>query len=175
MDNEKIARDFMDWYGANMDRLRYYVKDYDEDLFTEAFLRAYNAILRRGTVINDYTGYFLRTYRATFLDSKKAPDIRRAEENELLQIRDTEFNSDLYEEVVETLNTEVLEYVRDHYDPLSTSLFEIYLGLFPEMSYAKLSIMLGISEPRIKQRVGPIKKDVAVRFGNRKGFLMSLV
>lgn len=166
MSNEELARGFMDWYAANMDNLKFYVKDFDEDLFTDAFLRAYNAILRRGTVVNDYTGYFIQTYRATFLDSKRVEkyDYTIDQYLENTTSTDTPY-SEKYEEEVATINGEVLEYVRAHFDPYSTSLFEIYLGLSPEISYAKLSALLGISEHKIRHRIRPIRKSLTAVFG----------
>lgn len=175
MDNERIARDFMNWYGANMDKLKRYVEDYDEDLFSDAFLRAYNAILRNGTQIENYTGYFLRTYRATFLDSKKRRTVYAVDEANSgcseyrnlaaleVPVHDEE-NAEARELAVDGLNTDILKYVEEHYDPFSSSLFEIYLGLFPEVSYVKLSAMLGISEHKIRHRIRPIRQDVAARF-----------
>lgn len=174
-DCEARARAFMEWYSLNTDRLKYYVDHYDEDLFTDAFLRAYEAIARRCTVVRDYTGYFLRTYRATYLDAKKAAGSRRADENAITRLQQPEFNSELYENIAALLNAEVLEYVRDSYDEISVSLFEIYVGLAPEMSYRRIADMLGLSEHVVRFRIMPIKKDVVERFGARKNFLLSLL
>lgn len=163
-ENEAKARAFMDWYGANMDKLRYYVQDYDEDIFTDAFLRAYDAIARRGTSVKDYVGYFLRTYRATFLDSKKTPIVGKVDERVVENLPASDFDSRAYEEVVEMINTEVLEYVRENYDEVAVSLFEIYVGLSPDISYKRMSNILGIPATKIWPVIGQIKKDVVKRF-----------
>lgn len=173
MNNETLARDFMDWYAANMDKLKRYVKDYDDDLFSDAFLRAYNAILRRGTIVKDYTGYFLQTYRATFLDSHKVAGLHTEDINDgVHQIAEEEPEDDEYDQAVIVLNAEVIDYVRANYDALSVLLFQIYVRLYPKFPYSKIAKQTGLSEPRIKQRVGPIKKDVAAKFGQRRGFLL---
>lgn len=176
-ENEAKARAFMDWYGANMDKLRYYVQgsglEYDEDLFTDAFLRAYDAIARRGTSVKDNVGYFLQTYRATFLDSKKTPIVGKVDERVVENLPASDFDSDTYEEVVETINTEVLEYVRESYDEVAVSLFEIYVGLSPDISYKRMSNILGIPATKIWPVIGQIKKDLVKRFDDRRGFLLS--
>lgn len=176
-ENEAKARAFMSWYAANMDKLRYYVQgsglEYDEDLFTDAFLRAYDAIARRGTSVKDNVGYFLQTYRATFLDSKKTPIVGKVDERVVENLPASDFDSDTYEEVVETINTEVLEYVRESYDEVAVSLFEIYVGLSPDISYKRMSNILGIPATKIWPVIGQIKKDLVKRFDGRRDFLLS--
>lgn len=176
-ENEAKARAFMSWYGDNMDKLRYYVQgsglEYDEDLFTDAFLRAYDAIARRGTSVKDNVGYFLQTYRATFLDSKKTPIFGKVDERVVENLPASDFDSDTYEEVVETINTEVLEYVRESYDEVAVSLFEIYVGLSPDISYKRMSNILGIPATKIWPVIGQIKKDLVKRFDGRRDYLLS--
>jgi DNA-directed RNA polymerase specialized sigma24 family protein len=172
-ENEAKARAFMDWYGANRDKLRYYVHDYDEDLFTDAFLRAYDAIVRRGTEVKNNTGYFLQAYRATFLDSKKTPVVGKVDERAAEDLLTSDFDSGVYEDAVKTLNAEVLAYVRENYDEVAVSLFEIYVGLSPDISYKRMSNMLGIPEAKVWSSIGRIKKDVVKRFGGRRDFLLS--
>lgn len=177
--NEAKAREFMTWYGQNIEKLKYYVRgsglEFDEDLFSDAFLRAYDAITRRGTLVKDYTGYFLQSYRATFLDSKRKPQINQEDETTVNLLRAPEFNIDQYERAVETINKEMLEYIREAYDPVEVSIFEIYVGLLPDISYKRMASILSIPEHRIWKAVGNIKKDVVNRFNQRKGFLLSLV
>ena len=176
-ENEIKACAFMNWYGANMDKLRHYAQgnglEYDEVLFTDAFLRAYDAIARRGTSIKDNVGYFLQTYRATVLDSKKTPIVGKVDEHVVTNLPASEFDSDTYEEVVETINVEVMEYVRERYDEVAVSLFEIYVGLSPDISYKRMSNILGIPAARIWPVIGQIKKDLVKRFDGRRGFLLS--
>ena len=165
-ENEIKACAFMNWYGANMDKLRHYAQgnglEYDEDLFTDAFLRAYDAIARRGTSIKDNVGYFLQTYRATVLDSKKTPIVGKVDEHVVTNLPASEFDSDTYEEVVETINVEVMEYVRER-----------YVGLSPDISYKRMLNILGIPAARIWPVIGQIKKDLVKRFDGRRGFLLS--
>jgi hypothetical protein len=55
------------------------------------------------------------------------------------------------------------------------SLFEIYVGLSPDISYKRMSIILGIPATRIWPVIGRIKKDLVKRFDGRRGFLLSAV
>lgn len=174
-ENEARAREYMNWYASNMKKLEYYVQGsggvFDEDIFNYTFLRVYDAIALKGLHIKDYTGCFIRSYRNTYINSKKVD--RTADLD--IDIPDTDFNSYQYEEVVETLNSEVMEYVQDNYDEVSVSLFEMYVGLAPDISYKKLATMLGYPEFKIWPVIGKIKKDVTKRFGERKDFLLSIV
>lgn len=174
-ENEARAREYMNWYAANMKKLEYYVQGsggvFDEDIFNDTFLRVYDAIALKGLHIKDYTGCFIRSYRNTYINSKKVD--RTADLD--IDIPDTSFNSDLYENVIETLNNEVIKYVQDNYNDLSVSLFEIYIGLAPDISYKRLADMLGYPECKIWPVIGKIKKDVTKRFGERKDFLLSIV
>jgi DNA-directed RNA polymerase specialized sigma24 family protein len=174
-ENEAKARAFMDWYGANMDKLRCYVPEYDEDLFTDTFLRSYDAIARRGTSVKNNVGYFLQAYRATFLDSKKTPIVGKADERVIANLPASDFDSDAYEEALEKINAEVLEYVRKNYDEVAVSLFEIYVGLSPDVSYRRMSNILGIPATKIWPVIGQIKKGLVKRFDGRRDFLLSQV
>ncbi len=168
-ENEAKARSFMDWYAANMDKLRYYVRgsglDYDEDIFSGAFLRAYDAIARRGTSVKDNVGYFLQTYRATFLDSKKAPIFGRVDERIASEVPAPDFDSEEYERAAQLISDEMMDYVRKNYDEIAVSLFEIYVGLLPDISYARLSGVLRIPVARIWPVIGQIRKDLVREFG----------
>lgn len=174
-ENEARAREYMNWYAANMKKLEYYVQGsggvFDEDIFNDTFLRVYDAIALKGLHIKDYTGCFIRSYRNTYINSKKVD--RTADLD--VDIPDTSFNSDLYENVIETLNNEVMNYVQDNYNDLSVSLFEIYIGLAPDISYKRLADMLGYPEGKIWPVIGKIKKDVIKHFADRKDFLLSIV
>lgn len=172
--NELRAREFMTWYAANMQKLERYAQGsggiLDADIFSDTFLRLYDDIALKGLNINNYTAYFLRAYRTKYIDSRKG-----ITDDLDTDIADPVFDSKLYEEVVETLSAEVFEYVRGRYDDVSISLFEIYIGLAPEVSYKRLANMLGIPEFKVWPAIGKIKKDVAAKFGHRKNVLLSLV
>jgi hypothetical protein len=174
---------------------------FNDDVATDTALVIYDAILLKGTRIASYADYF---YRAYYTNAMKAQinDISTAKMLQSLDaeldrdkfykdsrasrsgipvnftLKDrllaSDFNYALYEEVVDTLNTEVLEYVRANYCDFDTCIFEIYLGLLPDTSYKRLAALLGISFTKIWQVIGAIKKDVQITFKARKDYLLSL-
>lgn len=175
LESEARARDFMSWYANNSSSLEYYVRGsygvFDEDVFNDTFLRVYDAIALRGLHVKDYAACFIRSYRNTYINSKKVDKSTDL----TVDVPDTGFNSYQYEEVVETLNNEVMEYVKNNYDEVSVSLFEMYVGLAPDISYKRLANMLGYPESRIWPVIGKIKKDVTKNFAERKDYLLSIV
>jgi DNA-directed RNA polymerase specialized sigma24 family protein len=173
--HEVMANAFMRWYGANLDDLKRCVIDYDEDLFTDAFLRAYEAIRRCGTIVKDYKGYFLQSYRSTFLDSKKKAQPDKENETAITHIQASEYDYMAYEKVVDDFKSEILDYVQNTYNPFDVSLFEIYIGLLPDISYKRMSEMLGIPTTKIWPAIGAIKKDVAEKYGKKCENLLSIV
>lgn len=166
--NEAKARDFMNWYANNMHRIKQYIpgNEYSEDMASDALIRGYNAIARGGTVVNDYLRYFLKTYRATFLDSRKSPNILRTDEVDVASMTVVEADTAGYEEAVENLRNEIIGYVRNRYDGAAATVFEIYTELYPNASYPFLSRMLGIPRSRVKMWVGGVKKGIVEHFGN---------
>lgn len=174
-ENEARAREFMEWYAVNMKNLEYYVQGsggvFDADIFNDTFFRVYDTIALKGRHIQDFTGFFIRAYRNTYINSKKVDRYTELD----IDVQDTDFDSYQYEEIIETINSEVMAYVQDNYDEVSVSLFEMYVGLAPDISYKRLANMLGYQEFKIWPVIGKIKKDVTKRFGERKDFLLSIV
>lgn len=191
-ESEARARDFMEWYGQHVDQLRYYVRGggtpLDEDTFSETLLRVYDAIAYKGADIRNYVAYFLLTYRTTLVAAQKRAgedrakhiyydraDTPRTVEAEVSELADPGFNSHLYEELITTLDGEILDYVRSHYDEVAVSLFEMYIGLAPDISYKRLAALLGIPGAKIWPVIGQIKKEIAAKFRDRRNYLMSLL
>lgn len=167
-ENEAKAQEFMNWYAGNIRQVRQYIPgcEYSEDIASDALIRGYNAIARGGTVVNDYLRYFLKTYRSTFLDSRKASDVLRADEMEIAGATVVETDTAGYEEAVESLRNEISGYVRSMHDGAASMVFEIYTELYPNASYPFLSRMLGIPRSRVKMWVGGVKKDIVEHFGS---------
>lgn len=167
-ENEAKAHDYMNWYAKNMHRVRQCIpgSEFNEDIASDALLRCYNAIARGGTTIHDNLRYFLKTYRATFLDTRKASGILRADEVDVTCTSVAEADTAGYEEAVEGLRMEMLDYVRNRCEAPASIVFEIYAELYPIASYPFLSRMLGIPRSRVKTWVGGVKKDLIAHFGN---------
>ncbi|WP_157457851.1 hypothetical protein [Bacteroides nordii] len=148
----------------------------DDDLFSDTMLSIYDAIALKGAKVVNYTKYFLFSYRAALINREKRN--ARARFVPVTNETDTpaaEFDSREYEEAVERINVEVMEYVRGNFDEMSVSLFEMYVGLSPDISYKRLSEMLGIPFVTVWQSIGNVKKEVVKRFEERKDFLLYLM
>lgn len=176
---------------------------FDDQIATDTALMIYDAMLLKGTRIDSYADYFFRAYHTNAMKSQvnnindakmiisiDAPldytnDVvhykhsvqKLAATKQIVyadKLRAPDFNYALYEEIVDALNTEVMAYVRLNYCDFDTAIFEIYLGLLPDISYKKLAALLGISFTKIWQVIGEIKKDVRETFRERKVYLLSL-
>lgn len=172
--NESKAQAFSVWFGVNAERLRRYVSGgrlpYDEDVFSETFLRVYDAVARCGTSIRDYTGYFLRAYQFVYLDGRRSAPPH--EEIDRVRLPPPPSDDDT-RELPPDLRGVMLDYVRRNYDESAVSLFEMYVGLLPNISYKRLSCITGVPLSKIWPVMGRIKKDLTERFSKKLGFLLS--
>jgi len=175
-ENEARARGFLDWYGAHSETIRkrlIYDHLYDDEIATDTMLGVYDCIAFKGLEVRDYKFYFLRAYHTNYLAAQKrksAPPVSMDDTDMLVA---PDFDYDTYEQTVDTLKTEITDYVRNNYDPAACSLFEIYIALYPEMSYKNLAKMLGYPATRVWPIIGQIRKDVLRHFGARKDNLLS--
>lgn len=189
-ESEARARDFMAWYGANMDGLRrsLYNGFYDADLMSETALHIYNCIALKGLRVDNYRGYYLRAYHTTRMAA-----LKRDSENQERTVR-IDYGTDrnparveaeivphpadgdrkAYEVAAARLENEILEYVRAKYDAAAVALFEIYVALRPDISYKRLSELLGWPLCKIWPVMGAIRKDVAAHFGERNRQLLTI-
>lgn len=184
LENERRARNFMKWYGAHFEELKsdlyYRGRVFDDQIATDTALIIYDAIALKGARIASYADYFFRAYHTNSMKGQVngvgfAKDHVFIDDHHADALAAPEYNYALYEDVVDTLNREVLEYVRANYSDFDACIFEIYLGLLPETSYKKLAALLDIPITKIWQAIGAIKKDVRVTFKDRKAFLLSLL
>lgn len=175
------AQRFLGWYAAAGDRLSICsYEDYDRDVAAEAMILVYDAIAFKNVIVKQYKFYFLRTYHTLRLASIKRRN-RNAEMfapldgTEAYEVAAPDFDYSAYEATVQNINAEILDYVRGKFDPVSVSIFEMYVSLKPEMSCKKLADMLGLPLSRVTIPVGVIKEDVVFWFSARKEYLMSLL
>lgn len=145
-------------------------------------LGIYDAIAYKGADVKDYVFYFYRSYYNLYLAGKRKPgpdfldDIIVGEDRTLSDTLEApDFDYYNYEIEVDALKTEILDYVRARYNPVEVSLFEIYVGLYPDTSYKRIAALLGIPFNKVWASIGAIRKDVAVNFSDRRGFLLSYI
>lgn len=195
-ENLARANDFLIWYGDNTDDLknrinknRSHRNSYCPDLMGDTMLGIYDAIAYKGADVKDYVFYFYRSYYNLYLAGKRKPgpdfldDIiiwgedRHGREpktmTDMLEAPDFDYYN--YEIEVDALKTEILDYVRARYNPVEVSLFEIYVGLYPDTSYKRIAALLGIPFNKVWASIGAIRKDVAVNFSDRRVYLLSYI
>lgn len=163
-DNEVRARDFMDWFAANGDRLRGYVTNYDADIFEDAMLRVYDAIALRGAVVRDPVGYFVRTYRNTLLHCLSArrrmfPLTSQDVADEPLTDTADGGDFDPGEAVAN-----MLRYIGANYSARDALFFELYVRLAPGISLRQMGRIYGVPFTTIAPVIGRVKRDVAGHF-----------
>lgn len=188
-ENLARANDFLIWYGDNTDDLknrinknRSHRNSYCPDLMGDTMLGIYDAIAYKGADVKDYVFYFYRSYYNLYLNGKRKPgpdfldDIKVGEVRTLSDTLEApDFAYYNYEIEVGALKTEILDYVRARYNPVEASLFEIYVGLYPDTSYRRIAALLGIPFNKVWTSIGAIRKDVAVKFSDRRVYLLSYI
>jgi len=183
-ENEARAQKFMRWYGYNVEYIRerlIFDHLYDDEVATDTMLYLYECIALKGLAIDKYKWYYLRAYHTNLLAAKKKRGeslkgiVYIDDEKVHAQLLAPDFDYAAYESAVDLLKGEILEYVRATYDPVAVSLFEIYVSLQPEMSYKKLAAMLGYPLQKIWPVIGAIRKDLALRYAEKRYFLLSII
>lgn len=184
-DSASRARKFMLWFGARFEEIRAgFGPLFNDEVAVDTALRIREDIELKGLIINGkLRHYFIRAYNVNLIAHKKREAARCAvrvdiddqgEDGrpwaELLGAVDMDPHE--YEIAVDTLRDEVLEFVRRHHDPVAASLFEIYVELSPDISYARLAQMLGVPYRFVWQELGKIKKDVLYWFSERRVYLI---
>lgn len=178
---ERKAKHFLDWFGAIYPELKKRMRDHNEEISVDTMLQIYNDILYKGTRIQNYRGYFLMAYNTTKL--KRAVDEARRtsvhvaidDDEEVLNIAAPDFDYDLHESILAQIDEEMLEYVRREFSPAEISIYEIYTGLQPTVSYGVMAKMLGISEQRIYRTVSAIKRELKANYTERRVYLLSIL
>lgn len=185
--DEARAQRFMRWYGKNCRNLHKFVKDFDQDTAHDVALHVYERMAFTGLKPKDNTAYYLQAYRNAIIKRRKdeakysavhvslsMTGWRGDDEDEQLDIAEPDYRADEYEAAFAEFEDEVLDYVRENFDELSVSLFEIYVALQPATSYQKLARMLGLKWWKVWPLISAIRKDVAQKFGERRINLISV-
>lgn len=184
-EDQARANKFMVWYGRNADYIRerlIFAHLYDDEVATDTMLYLYECIALRGARISKYKWYYLRAYHNKYLEAQKRKARVTArtvylddEETYVNEIAAPDFDYEHYEDQVEALRLDILEYVRGSFDAVAVSLFEMYIELQPEMSCAALARILGLSNKSVEGIIRALKKDIVYRFADKRGFLLSLL
>lgn len=181
--NEARAREFMKWYADNAGPLHAANTVYDYDTATDAALRVYEAIALRGAEVSNFKSYYLRAYHneliANALRSNRTstfflPRIPIGERARVADREDDRAAALEYEEEIERLRADMIRYVRDAYSGEAAFLFEIYMSLYPSITYKTLARTFGIADSKVWPVLVAVRKDIAIRFKDRRNYILSL-
>lgn len=175
-DAQARADAFLQWYGANTEEIRaklIYAHLYDDELATDTMLAIYDGIALKGYKVTDFKFYFLRAYHTNYVAMLK----RRADVSLDFapEVAAPEYDGHAYERAIDGVVSEMLDYVRGKYAPAECSLFEIYIGLLPDISYARLAKILGLKLQQVWPVIGAIRADLNTNFAARKEYLLTRV
>lgn len=106
MTNEETANDYLKWVGDNLESLKARMQryctsqhiEYDEDVFSETYIKIYNKILKSGlkdTTPNGYLNYLFMSFRTNIKREGQYARCRLRDKN----IEDDKL-SDLYEQYI---------------------------------------------------------------------------
>lgn len=176
--SEARGKRFIDWYGA-LYRVDRRLRDLDPEVVAETIIEVYNDIVYKDKQVRKYKHYFMCAYRTNAL-KRNIKERKHIENYPLIEevheaIPYDDFDSEAYEACADALCADILDYVRANYKPREVSLFEIYTGLHPDVSYEALSAMLGISTSLISNTISAIKKDLCLKYAEKRLILLSLL
>lgn len=173
-DRAKEVVRFTKWFNDNCGGVKDSIttkEEIDLEVFSETYLSMYDAIAFKRLNTKDYRAYFCRAYYTNKIAAytrELKRDSRHFDLDSTWNIPDVDkYNEDTVKEA-EQLNNDILGYVRISYDPIESSLFEIYVHSKPAMSYKELSKLTKIPYYRIAASLSTILRDVREVFKGRK-------
>jgi len=175
----KKARAFILWYGRNFENLRRRINNWDDEIATDTALKIYEAIELKDLRIDSYKYYYFRAYHTNALKSKRDEMVlnvnftRLSDSPNAGEFRAPDPPENAQPEDLEILEGVILDYVLTAYPPFESSIFEIFVGLQPNISCRGLSIMLGLRSAQVYEIITKIRRDVAERFKGEKDNLLS--
>lgn len=160
-ESEKRGRHFMNWYNGMNAFMR--IRNFDPEIAADTVLQIYDDILYKDLIVQNYKAYYLRAYHTIKLKRAIAVAERENTHEDIFAVIDMPeietHNEDVYLRL-DDLCADIMQFVRVNYSARDISLFEIYTGLYPDIDYAKMSRLLGISEWIIAKAINEIKRDL---------------
>lgn len=172
-DRAKEVLRFTKWFNDNCEAVNESIstkETIDAEIFADTYLSMYDAIAFKRLNTKDYKAYFCRAYYTNKIAAQTRNlkrEARHYDIDETWDIPDDVTGEDAAKEA-EQLNNDILGYVCVSYDPIESSLFEIYVHSKPAMSYKELSKLTKIPYYRIATSLSTILRDVREVFKHRK-------
>lgn len=162
------ADNFATWFIENQSKVINHIKGgalaYDEDALQDTFIKIFEMLQRRKTAIRDPLGYFLTCYRSVCLDKIKKRKLETIPVDEAPQVYNRADVANDEAADFREINADMLEWVRGRYSEKKVSIFEMYTGMYPDVSYRKLSKLVGLGYARIGAIIGEIVRDLNANF-----------
>ncbi len=163
----KRAQQFNDWFESAMQGLKnflVYKEAYNDDVFSDTYIRICEKILYSGLIIDDYKAYFYRSYYTNYIQNKIQED-RYVSMPPFANLVAHHGNPHERERQQLMLENEVFDYVHRYYNRHEFELFKMYVSLKPAINYHTLAEITHIQAHNIQRIVSKILKDLR---SNRK-------
>lgn len=160
--NRKAAEKFSQWFVETHDAIRNFLimkMSFEEDVFSNTYLRIYEKILFTGAKIKDYRAYFHRSYYTNYIQDRMHE--RRYADPMIYDNRsDTDYDYEALERRQIILETDVFDYVYERYKVKEFELFKMYISLKPAINYNTLSEITGLKTHAIQHIISKILMDI---------------
>ncbi|MBK5722539.1 hypothetical protein JGH11_16820 [Dysgonomonas sp. Marseille-P4677] len=162
-EHRKAADRFNVWFSNNFQQIINFLiskGSYDEDVFSQTYMRISEKVLYTGAEIKDYKAYFSRSYYTNYIQDKANENFNMVP----LPVYDTfeAHHSNPYErERMQTqLEIDVFDYVYSRYRLDEFELFKMYISLKPAINYHTLAEITHLQVHNIQRIVSKILTDI---------------
>lgn len=159
----KAAARFNNWFSENFQLLVNFLiakGSYDEDVFSQTFMRISEKILYTGCTIKDYKAYFHRSYYTNYIQNKASEnfDVVPLPAYDAFEAH----HSNPYErERLQTqLEIDIFDYVYSRYQLNEFELFKMYISLKPAINYHSLAEITHLRVHNIQRIISKILTDI---------------
>lgn len=161
-ENKNKAERFNQWFEKNYQNvINFLISKYSfhEDVFYNTYIRMAEQLLYTDTTINDYKGYFIRSYFTNHIQ-EQVSEKRYVALPSGDRIAAHHHNPYERERMQLDLENEIFNYVYNRYDLREFELFKMYVTLKPAINYHSLSAITHIKTHVIQRIVSTILSDI---------------
>lgn len=160
--NRRKADDFSRWIARNRNGLINFLilkNSYDEDTFSDTYLRIYEKILYTGLEMEDPKAYFHRAYYTNYIQQRTFENRYGDPLKYDTRVDDSGNQADRERRQL-ILENEIYNYVHDNYYVREFEIFKMYITLKPAINYKTLAEMTGMKAYAIQRIISKIVNDL---------------